>query len=140
MSLDMSFGTSIEAGVQPLFGASVSLSNSKANPDLVDSDNSKSTAFKPQFSRKFEAGGEITLESKLDIPISSRVRIDLIPLDPRDWRIISVINEPGIAAAATCSTEGECSNGVEYSLDFYDDTRLDLFGLNYVDLFSYKPP
>ncbi|KAF9633619.1 hypothetical protein BFW01_g4513 [Lasiodiplodia theobromae] len=132
MTMDASLTLDIKAQGQILVGAEAAITNFYAKLDIVNKDQTTIKNFKPTFTTKFTASGEISADARVGLPLTVGVGLEITPLKYR--KLISITNEPYVAASAKYAYDsvnpGTCNGGVSYALTLGDELSMDFFGLS----------
>lgn len=101
VELDIKASFGIKAEGTLLMGGGASWPNFGATLDLLNDANSQPYGFQPDLQQKFEAKGELSIETSLGLPLSIGVGIDV---DSGWWKAgISVVDTPELKAEASIS-------------------------------------
>ncbi|MCJ1293932.1 hypothetical protein MMC34_005489 [Xylographa carneopallida] len=144
VDLSAELDLNIAAQGQLLVGVTMSIPDFAANLDLVGS-NSYSRGFTPQFTKVFNASGEISATASLGLPLSIGVGVEAPIIKFK--KVVALIDTPSIGASAKFTggtgpapDGATCYNGLDYSVTIGNDIALDLFGVKKIDLFQYTAP
>ncbi|PPJ59982.1 hypothetical protein CBER1_10141 [Cercospora berteroae] len=115
-----------------LLGGKVEFPEIKAVLDVIDLDASELSGFKPTFTPRFEAGGELTISSSLGMPISVGIGIDF--LNGAFEKGVALVTRPYIGTEIHWNTtpigtgvdEDGC-DGIDWSLGIGTEFEMDVF-------------
>ncbi|GIZ47160.1 hypothetical protein CKM354_001025900 [Cercospora kikuchii] len=115
-----------------LLGGKVEFPQIKAVLDVIDLDASELSGFKPTFTPRFEAGGELTISSSLGMPISVGIGIDI--LNGAFEKGVALVTRPYIGTEIHWNTppigtgvdEDGC-DGIDWSLGIGTEFEMDVF-------------
>lgn len=118
ISLEAEMKLDVTAQGQLLVGATMSIPNFNAHLDLVNSQNTQSTGFTPQFQKIFKASGQISASAAIGLPLSIGLGIEA-PLIKFN-KVVALTDTPSIAVSAVYSASSSkraaCNNGIAYSM------------------------
>ncbi|EKG21794.1 hypothetical protein MPH_00713 [Macrophomina phaseolina MS6] len=142
VAMDASLALDIKAQGQILVGGSAEINNFYAKLDVVNSDQTTATGFKPTFNSKFTAAGQISADARVGLPLTVGVGLEITPLKYR--KLISITNEPYVSASATYAYDsvnpGTCNNGIQYQLTLGDELSMNFFDIKTMSLFKADMP
>ncbi|KAL9060466.1 MAG: hypothetical protein Q9162_000639 [Coniocarpon cinnabarinum] len=87
----------VAATGQALIGITMTIPNFQAQLNLIDQNAASSssiTGYTPQFSKRFEASGQISASAKLSLPVSLNVGLQIIPI--KLSKSIALIEQPSL--------------------------------------------
>ena len=120
VDLSAELDLNIAAQGQLLVGVTMSIPDFAANLDLVGS-NSYSRGFTPQFTKVFNASGEISATASLGLPLSIGVGVEAPIIKFK--KVVALIDTPSIGASAKFTggtgpapDGATCYNGLDYSV------------------------
>lgn len=118
ITLEAEMDLEVTAQGQLLVGATMSIPNFNAHLDLVNSKNTQSTGFTPQFQKVFNASGQISASAAIGLPLSIGIGIEA-PLI-KFKKVVALTDTPSVAVSAVYSASSSqraaCNNGIAYSL------------------------
>ncbi|KIW23961.1 uncharacterized protein PV07_09705 [Cladophialophora immunda] len=109
ITLDAEAGFTFNATGQILVGGTVKVANARAVIDLVNSGNSQTPTWQPQFEPTFKAKGEIIMDTYVALPIGLAFGLDIA--NSKFTAEVAVTSVPSLHAGATFQAEVSLSNG-----------------------------
>ncbi|OAG36510.1 hypothetical protein AYO21_09317 [Fonsecaea monophora] len=109
ITLDAEAGFTFNATGQILVGGTVKVANARAVIDLVNSGNSQTPTWQPQFEPTFKAKGEIIMDTYVALPIGLAFGLDIA--NAKFTAEVAVTSVPSLHAGATFQAEVSLSNG-----------------------------
>lgn len=140
INLDADVNVDVKASGNIMMQVGASMPNFQATVDLLDKSKNTQSGFTPQWTKKFDAKGEITVTTTLGLPVELGFGLDVRALPSLNANV-SVTNTASVTAYGNYSNvPGPCMDGVGWGIHFNDNVDLSVFGLYDDNLFSWQSP
>ena len=129
INVDASVSVDMKAAGDIMVQVGASMPNFEATVDLLDQSKNKQSGFTPQWTKKFDASGSVTVSTTLGLPVELGFGLDVRAL-PSLKANVSITNTASVTAYGNYSNvPGPCMDGVGWGINFADDVEFDVFGL-----------